>query len=383
MRKFISVYAALAILFSAMLASCDTEDTYTPYRIEIAAEGHGSVQFKGYHGCAQNYNPGSEVVIIAHPDKDYSFEGWYIKDSESPVCTERIYTFTAEEDLTLTARFVYKSYSIKISNTHGGRVFFENAAETSLTLPYGREVTAVARAYEGYTFIGWYKENSSTHASPQPTYCFKVSEDVELVAKFEKSRFANGHEYVDLGLPSGTLWATCNVGALNPEEYGGYYAWGETEEKSVYSRETYKWCNGSKNTITKYCTESIHGTVDNKTTLEAEDDVARVKWGEDWRMPTADEQQELVDNCIWSRGRLNGVDGYWITSKQNGKSIFLPTAGCFIGKEVQYCGLFGYFWSGTLCNDNSNAYCIRFYNDYNNREGYGRSAGFTVRPVCN
>ena len=146
MRKFISVYAALAILFSAMLASCDTEDTYTPYRIEIAAEGHGSVQFKGYHGCAQNYNPGSEVVIIAHPDKDYSFEGWYIKDSESPVCTERIYTFTAEEDLTLTARFVYKSYSIKISNTHGGRVFFENAAETSLTLPYGREVTAVARA---------------------------------------------------------------------------------------------------------------------------------------------------------------------------------------------------------------------------------------------
>jgi hypothetical protein len=100
-------------------------------------------------------------------------------------------------------------------------------------------------------------------------------------------------------------------------------------------------------------------------------------------MPTADEQQELVDNCIWSRGRLNGVDGYWVTSKHNGKSIFLPTAGCFIGKEVQYCGLFGYFWSGTLCNDNSGAYCIRFYNDYNNWEGYGRSAGFTVRPVCN
>ena len=90
MKKFISVYAALAILFSAMLASCDTEDTYTPYRIEIAAEGHGSVQFKGYHGCAQNYNPGSEVVIIAHPDKDSSFDGWYTEGSESPLCTERI-----------------------------------------------------------------------------------------------------------------------------------------------------------------------------------------------------------------------------------------------------------------------------------------------------
>ena len=85
--------------------------------------------------------------------------------------------------------------------------------------------------------------------------------------------------------------------------------------------------------MTKYSTDKKYGTVDNKTVLEAEDDVARVKWGKDWRMPTADEQQELVDNCIWSRGRLNGVDGYWVTSKQNGKSIFLPKTGCRQGKE--------------------------------------------------
>ena len=88
-----------------------------------------------------------------------------------------------------------------------------------------------------------------------------------------------GHEYVDLGFPSGLKWATCNVGANNPWEYGGYYAWGETEEKSNYDWSTYKWCNGSKDTMTKYCTDSSYGTVDNKTVLEPEDDVAHVKWG--------------------------------------------------------------------------------------------------------
>ena len=382
MRKFIFTFTAVATLLSPTLVSCDDKESYTPCRIEITAEGCGRVQFEGYHGNVQLYNPKNEVVVIAHPDYGYSFKGWYEKEADKPVCTERRYAFTADENLLLTARFVNKTYSISISSTSGGSVCFEDETETSLTLPCGKEVTAVAEADDGYTFIGWYKKNSTTLVSPQPRYSFKTGENIDLIAKFNKKKFVNGHEYIDLDLPSGTLWATCNVGALNPEECGGYYAWGETEEKSVYSWETYKWCNGSNNTLTKYCTESIYGTVDNKTVLEAEDDVARVKWGEDWRMPTADEQQELVDNCIWSRGRLNGVDGYWITSKQNGKSIFLPTAGCFIGKEVQYCGLFGYFWSGTLRNDNSSAYCIRFYNDYNNREGYGRSAGFTVRPVC-
>ena len=105
MRKFISVYAALAILFSAMLASCDTEDTYTPYRIEIEAEGHGSVQFKGYHGCAQNYNLGSEVVIIAHPDKDYSFDGWY---TEAEFTTEWDFNNSVDEDITLYAKWTEK-----------------------------------------------------------------------------------------------------------------------------------------------------------------------------------------------------------------------------------------------------------------------------------
>lgn len=382
MRKFLSISTVLVTLFSLILASCDNEESYTPRRIELAAEGSGRIQFEGYQGCVQYYNPGNEVVIIAHPDEGYSFEGWYTKDPNALVSTERRYSFTVDEDLLLTARFVSRTYSISISSTSGGCVCFENEAETSLTLPCGKEVTAVAKAEDGYTFIGWYKKSSSTPVSPQPSYSFKASENLDLIAKFDKKQFVDGYEYIDLELPSGTLWAACNVGALNPEECGGYYAWGETEEKGEYTWSTYKWCNGSNNTITKYCTENIHGIVDNKRVLEAEDDVAQTKWGGSWRIPTANEQQELIDNCIWNPGKLNGTEGFWATSKSNGKSIFLPAAGCREGREIRYSGIFGYYWSVASCDENSNAYSLRFYDNHISREGYGRSAGFTVRPVC-
>ena len=105
----------------------------------------------------------------------------------------------------------------------------------------------------------------------------------------------NGHEYVDLGLPSRIKWATCNVGATTPEEYGDYFAWGETEPKDNYDWSTYKWCNESNATMTKYCTDSSYGTVDNKTVLELEDDAAYVNWGGNWRMPTKAELDELTN----------------------------------------------------------------------------------------
>ena len=103
----------------------------------------------------------------------------------------------------------------------------------------------------------------------------------------------NNHEYVDLGLPSGLRWATTNVGATNPEDYGNYYAWGETATKDSYTWETYTLADGGYGTLTKYCNEASYGTVDNKTTLEATDDAATQIWGGAWRMPTDDEWQEL------------------------------------------------------------------------------------------
>ena len=132
---------------------------------------------------------------------------------------------------------------------------------------------------------------------------------------------------VDLGLPSGTLWASCNVGASSPEEFGDAFAWGETEPVGDYDWDNpwsnYKWCNGSVNTLTKYCTDSEYGTVDNLTELEPEDDAAWVNWGPMWRMPNEEQFDELKENCTWKCSTKNGVEGRLITGP-NGNSIFLP-----------------------------------------------------------
>ena len=173
----------------------------------------------------------------------------------------------------------------------------------------------------------------------------------------------------------------CNVGATAPEEYGGYYAWGETEEKSDYSWSTYKYCNGTSTSITKYCTQSSYGTVDNKTTLEPGDDVAHVKWGGSWRMPTEAEQQELCDNCTWTWTTLNGVNGYRVTGP-NGNSIFLPAAGYRYGTEVYSRGSAGYYCSSSLLSYPIEAYYLCFYSSDYVWSSYNRYYGLTVRPVC-
>ncbi len=187
------------------------------------------------------------------------------------------------------------------------------------------------------------------------------------------------YEAVDLGLS--VKWAAYNVGATKPEEYGGYYAWGETEEKEDYSWETYKWCNGSYDTMTKYCTNSDYGTVDNKTVLDPEDDVATVKWGGDWRMPTQAEQDELRNNCTWQWTTLNGVNGYCVTGP-NGNSIFLPAAGYRDGTSLYYEGSYGHYWSSTPLEYNSYGACsLHFSSNYYAWSNSYRSYGRSVRPV--
>ena len=187
-------------------------------------------------------------------------------------------------------------------------------------------------------------------------------------------------EAIDLGLS--VKWASYNVGATAPEEYGGYYAWGETEEKSDYDWDTYKYCNGTYDSMTKYCTSSSYGTVDNKTTLEASDDVASVKWGGSWRMPTLSEQQELRNNCTWTWTTLNGVKGYRVTGP-NGNSIFLPAACYRVGTEVIGQGFYGDYWSSSLDGSYSDgAYFLYFFSIYYDWSDTYRCNGCTVRPVC-
>lgn len=187
-------------------------------------------------------------------------------------------------------------------------------------------------------------------------------------------------EAVDLGLS--VKWASCNVGADSPEDYGGYYAWGETKEKDYYGWETYKWCKGNDYSMTKYCEDSHAGTIDNKTTLAPKDDVAHVKWGDGWRMPTMAELEELRTECVWNWTIRNSVFGYQVTGP-NGNSIFLPAAG--VHNDMGVCALphGGYYWSATLyMMDSGCAYSFSFhgYERYRSN-GAGRSDGCTVRPV--
>lgn len=201
----------------------------------------------------------------------------------------------------------------------------------------------------------------------------------------------NGHEWVDLGLPSGLKWATCNIGASSPEEYGDYYAWGETSPKSEYSWRTYQFRKRGKDyeigKLYKYNTRSRYGTVDRKTCLELSDDAAHVNWGGSWRMPTSEEFFELRQNCTFTWTSCDGQDGYKVTSKKNGSSIFLPAAGAY-GKydtRVSGTGSYGLYWSSSLFDDDNpfNAKYLSFYSAFFGTGGDGsfRKEGYPVRPV--
>ena len=195
----------------------------------------------------------------------------------------------------------------------------------------------------------------------------------------------NGHAYVDLGLPSGLLWATCNVGATNPEDYGNYYAWGETMTKSEYNWDNYQYSNGSNTTMTKYCTDADYGNdgfVDNLTTLLPEDDAATANWGDGWRMPTQEELIELYNNTTVTWTTQNGVNGRLFTAS-NGNSLFLPAAGYYVESNL-HTGEWGYYWSSSLYTGIPYGAC-RFHFDldgFNWSSGTSRYYGFSVRPVC-
>lgn len=189
-------------------------------------------------------------------------------------------------------------------------------------------------------------------------------------------------EWVDLGLPSGTLWATCNVGANSPEEYGDYFAWGETFSKDYYDWTTYKWCNGSMDGITKYSYGSYNiNFIDFKSELEPEDDVAYVQWGPSWRMPTKAQQDELREHCTWTWTTQNGVNGYLVIGP-NGNSIFLPVAGNSC-EELPCNAESGGYWSRTLNIEvNQVAYFLYFDSENVRLSCHNRSIGFPVRAVC-
>lgn len=228
--------------------------------------------------------------------------------------------------------------------------------------------------------------------TPNTTYyvrAYAITEEGIIYGNEESFTTLDGlgivtHTYVDLGLPSGILWATCNVGADSPEEYGDYFAWGEIQPKSIYNWNTYQHCNGSYNSMTKYCINSSYGYngySDYYFSLLPEDDAATVNWGEDWRIPTKAEWEELFENTTHTWTTLNGVNGRLFTAS-NGNSIFLPATGYRNDGNVYNVGSSGFYWSNSLDMARSNnAWYFCFDPNYFYMNSFYRRYGSSIRPV--
>lgn len=197
----------------------------------------------------------------------------------------------------------------------------------------------------------------------------------------------NNHPHmIDLGLDDGTLWACCNVGATVPEDYGDYFAWGETSPKDFYYWNTYKWCEGSQNNLTKYNFDANYGAVDNRLELELENDAAYMNWWPDWHMPSIDQVNYLVNGTTHQKATLNGVDGFILRGK-NGNSIFIPDAGAVTYECAFQEGRS--YWTRTLDfydkNSSRPPYAIKF--NFTDNGGlmtccYERWRGYPVRAVA-
>lgn len=189
----------------------------------------------------------------------------------------------------------------------------------------------------------------------------------------------NGHEWVNLGLPSGTLWATCNVGASKPEEYGDYYAWGETQTKSDYSWWLYKYSDGSSSSaMTKY------NETDNLKELLSEDDVATTKWGSSWQIPSRIQCEELINGSYTTIVGMieNGISGWKITSKSNGNYIFLPAAGYRSNANLKSVGIMGGYYSRSLdASEYSHSFSLFLESSDIYTYSERRDFGATIRPV--
>lgn len=208
-----------------------------------------------------------------------------------------------------------------------------------------------------------------------------------------KPNIIDGHEYVDLGLPSGTLWATCNIGADKPEVYGYYFAWGEIQPKTEYDGDTYKYGKRKKRLFgddlyyTKYCNKSSYGYngfTDNLITLESSDDAATAYWGSGWQTPSKAQWDELLANTTNQWTTKNGMEGRQLTSKKNGQTLFLPAAGYRHYSRLNDAGGLGNYWSSSLNTDYPDrawylyfsSHYYFFINDNGNRYN-----GHSVRPV--
>ena len=303
-------------------------------------------------------------------------------ENEVPNSAEIIFTGSFDENA-----WIYDSDRIMTKQADGTYVwegyYPENFRFTTILIDNCNNETWM-RISTGFSFYYILEPNAGSEIEFSGSFdvlCLDEEDEPEVVIS-TPSGYHNSYGYVDLGLPSGTLWATMNVGADSPEDYGDYFAWGETEPKTTYTLDNYKWYDYNEEIFTKYCTSSNYGNVDNKTVLDLADDAAHANWGGDWRMPTRAEQDELRTECTWTLH--NDGDGY-IVIGPNGNSIILPFAGygpndVFVNPH--YYGIWGEYRSSSLNTWESNSVStVKIREDLVSWNYYPRHLGISVRPV--
>ena len=423
MKKFyLMIFAIVTLAGMLAISGCKKKETYT---VTFNANGGTGTM------SAQTFTEGEAQALTrnAFTYDGYTFTGWNTVQGGSGASYSDQQTITATADMTLYAQWTSNgtnptpsptpgptppspavSPTVETGSTEitGVSVIFSgnvtaagDAPVTARGFMYGTSASTLSNSVECGTGTGDFTTEAIA-VDLYTTYYYKayatnsVGTAYGEIKEFVFSATAgnqNGHVFVDLGLSSGTKWATCNVGATTPEGYGDYFAWGETTPKTTYNWSTYRYCVYNENdenysgwnSLTKYCNNAEYGNngfTDALTTLEASDDAATANWGSVWRMPTQTELNELKNSCTVTWVTYNGVNGR-LFAGPNGNSIFLPAAGRRYGSELSNAGSYGYYWSSSLyAGGPYGAWYLYFHSGFYGMLNYYRRYGLTVRPVC-
>lgn len=359
-------------------------------------------------------------------DKECSLQVWYFDgetseegndvtlSAETGLYSDNngFYLYNSAKELTCVACLKPASSRLRFLGSSGSKISIEGLCTFKYNLTNGTlihypissiNLTVQSTGSTPYIYVAKDENNGELCVSDtRNDFCMTMNEDflkntgssgyinIPTSSNYEGWEVYDHHDYIDLGLPSGTLWATCNVGADNPEDFGNYYAWGEIETKSTYWYDNYKW--GDTHNYTKYVCHGENGLnyfTDNKTKLEPEDDVANVLWKRGWHIPDDKQFKEMVENCRWNFTTVNGIYVFVGVSKLNGNEIILPATDCFTYKQFVFPGdysIHALYWTCDLSDSQYQNAGIA-YSFWNNslddirKQLDDRSCGVTVRPV--